>query len=323
MSFSRFCREAAFATALIAAPAWASVPAEVVEGLAEVRRVARHGDSLWPGFSAAPFGFLLVEKDGETLICDDRVPGGFTIGGRIGRLGCATATGPSSWRQPSLLAAMPVFGPGEIIVMGTPSTTGQDPGLWRRTILHEHFHQWQGTLPDIYERIDRLGLANSDKTGMWMLNYPFPYERPDVGKAYLAAAHALIAALRSDSAKLRVKVRNYLVARSAFEASVRDADWRYYDFQLWKEGVARWTELEIARRAGGNWAARANVDWAKLLSELSQSELARKKRSSVYAFGAAEAALLERVDPDWRGCYRAVLGLSPCWESLRLKLGSR
>ena len=294
----------------------APIAPTTIESVAKVREAARHGDSLWPGYSTAPFGFLLVSDDGEVLLCDDRVPEGFARAERLAGLDCAVATGPKSWRNPSLLAAMPAFGPGEVIVMGSPAATGLDEEAWRRTALHEHFHQWQGQLPHIYQRLEALGLAKGDQTGMWMLNYPFPYEKPEVGAAYRDAATALLAALSAPAPELAARTRDYLAKRRAFAASVSEEEWRYFDFQLWKEGVARWTEMEVARRAGGTWAERANRDWTALLADLSTASLAKKQRVGVYSYGAAEAALLERVDPDWRGCYRAVTTMSPCWDSL-------
>jgi hypothetical protein len=301
------------AAMLIAA---APIAPTTIESVVQVREAARHGDSLWPGYSTAPFGFLLVSDEGEVLLCDERVPEGFTRGDRLKGLDCAVATGPKSWRNPSLLAAMPAFGPGEVIVMGSPAATGLDEETWRRTALHEHFHQWQGQLPDIYQRLEALGLSKGDQSGMWMLNYPFPYEKPEVDAAYRAAAKALIAALSASPADLRRNTEAYFAKRRAFAASVSEEEWRYFDFQLWKEGVARWTEMEVARRAGGKWAERADRDWKALLADLDTASLAKKQRVGVYSYGAAEAALLERVDADWRGCYRAVTTLSPCWDSL-------
>lgn len=308
------------ALAALAAQPSIPIPASVVAGLVEVRKAAKVGDQVWPGFSAAPFGFLLVHAAGETLICDKRVPDGFTAGPREPQLGCPTAYGPASWRKPQLLAAMPAFGPGEVIVMGSPAASGLDPGSWRRTVLHEHFHQWQGALPNAYARIDALGLANGDQTGMWMLNYPFPYENADVAGAFADAAERLDAALNSDIASLSTRARSYWSARERLRQSVSPAEWRYFDFQLWKEGVARWTEIEVARRAGGEWRTGADAAWEKQLSSLAEADLPGRKRESVYAFGAAEAALLERIDPRWRNCYPAAVALTTCWEGAKARL---
>ncbi|MFM7404223.1 MAG: hypothetical protein ACKO1N_09080 [Erythrobacter sp.] len=259
---------------------------------------------------------LIVTPESEFLLCDSQTPAEFVYVGQDAATGCSITQGPTSWRQPSFLATMPIFGPDEVIVMGSPEATGLTRAAWRRTILHEHFHQWQSQLPDHYNRAVALDLSDGDESGMWMIQYPFPYRDPAVGAAYRAAADALLLALGSTDKALPAAVRTYLVKRDAFASAAGERNWRYFEFQLWKEGVARWTEIELGRRAGSEWSAQAQAYWLEQLASLRSGSLPELERTSVYAFGAAEAALLERIDPDWRGCYRVSLQLGDCWESL-------
>lgn len=305
-----------FASALAILVAGAGLPPAVTEDIAHTRSIAKSGDAIWPGFSSAPFFLLYVTPDAEFLLCDDRTPGGFSDVGQDAATGCSVKQGPSTWRRPALLAAMPVFGPGEVIVMGSPEATGLSRAGWRRTILHEHFHQWQGNLPDYYARTAALDLADGDESGMWMIQFPFPYSEPGVEAAHRAAADALLAALAAPKQDLPAATQRYLARRAEFAAAAGARNWRYYDFQLWKEGVARWTEVEVARRAGGDWSAEADAYWADQMGLLRSGSLSELGRVSVYAYGAAEAALLERVDPDWRGCYRVAMQMGDCWASL-------
>lgn len=292
------------------------IPPSVASDLSAVRKLARSGDRLWPGFSTAPFGFLFVTAEGETLLCDSRVPPGFTAVGRNATLDCAQATGPTSWRKDDLLAAMPAFGPPSVIVMGSPKGTGRTRPEWTRIVLHEHFHQWQADLPDYYERVAALDLAHGDQSGMWMLNYAFPYADPKVDKAFAKASMALRRAIDSPAAERSVRLRDYLIERAALAASVTSEQWRYFDFQLWQEGVARWTEMTLGEASPDAAVATASRKLRReTLDELLQPDLARKGRLALYAFGAAEAVLLEQNDPDWRGCYRVSLGLGQCWSA--------
>ncbi|MGQ7830339.1 hypothetical protein [Altererythrobacter sp. Z27] len=293
-----------------------ALPPDISEDIAATRIVAASGDAVWPGFTSAPFSFLFVTEEAEYLLCDSRTPAGFEALGQDAATGCSVKQGPTSWRRPALLAAMPIFGPGEVIAMGSPDATGLSRAAWRRTILHEHFHQWQGQLPGYYDRTEALDLSDGDQSGMWMIQYPFPYQDRDVATAYRAAADALLAALNASDQDLLAATQQYLAKRTAFATAAGDRNWRYYDFQLWKEGVARWTEVEIARRAGGEWSVDAEAYWSGQLENLRSRDLPDMERVSVYAFGAAEAALLERIDPDWRGCYRVTLQLGDCWASL-------
>ena len=50
---------------LVAVLIGASPPPATIESVAKVREAARHGDAIWPGYSSAPFGFLLVSDRGE------------------------------------------------------------------------------------------------------------------------------------------------------------------------------------------------------------------------------------------------------------------
>jgi hypothetical protein len=309
------------AAMMLAASATAQRPepphASMLADIAAARSVAAEsGDDLWPGLASAPFGFLFVHADGETLINDARTPDGFT---RIGVGPDRVATGPTSWRSPSLLAAMPVFGPPSVIVMGSPATTGLSPVRWRLTVLHEHFHQWQAALPGYYDRVAALDLANGDETGMWMLNFPFPYapSRSHYGEAARQLHAALVANNRQ---QVRDRAIAFVAARRAWQASVSASEWRYLDFQLWQEGVARWTEMELGLRSRNTaLSAEARVMRAEILTALSTLAAAPAAREIVYPLGAGEAMLLERLDPDWRGCYRVSLGLTDCWDSLQLE----
>jgi hypothetical protein len=292
------------------------VPVEVLTPLKSARTwVQRHGDTVWPGFRRAPFGFLLVEKDRELLLCDTRVPDGFRPLGRNESLRCSAATGPSSWRTANLQAAMPVFGPPSVIVMGSPSDTGLSPSEWISTVVHEHMHQWQAGLANYYDRVEALNLAGGDATGMWMLNYPFPYSEPKVVEAFASASKALAEAITATPDHVKAATEQYLQLRGQLSASVSVAQWRYYEFQLWQEGVARWTEIALANRVGTQTARHvAQMKTEQVLNGLRAPDLTRDARVSVYAMGAGEALLLERVRPNWRECYPRHLALGPLWD---------
>lgn len=300
--------------ALLSAPLEAMRPAfpEGVAGAyAQARKVAKDaGSALWPGFGTAHFGFMLIEQNREWLVCDDRMPPGFVYHSHDPFIDCDLSIGPTSWRTPDLLAAMPVFGPPSLIVMGTPVTTGRSLARWQITVLHEHFHQWQSAQPGYYDRIATLNLARGDETGMWMLNYPFPYSADAPADAHANAAIALAHALDAPNETVRAMAARYLLARELFEASVSADDWRYFEFQLWQEGVARWTEMTIAKRSDSealvNEALQIEME---VMSALRRPDLARDGRLSAYGMGAGEAMLLERIWPDWRSCYAKSMAL--------------
>lgn len=224
-----------------------------------------------------------------------------------------------------LLAAMPVFGPPSTIVMGTPEATGLDRTTWVRTILHEHFHQWQASRPGYFTRVDALDLKGGDTSGMWMLNFPFPYRDSSVGTAYGKASVALADALAARGhPDFLDKFDRYLEARRAFATSAGERNWRYLEFELWQEGGARWTEYAIAQR-DTNISAReaALAGEAKLLSRLRQPDLAAQGRELVYVYGTAELMLIDTCGPKWRDAYPASTSLGPMLLASRKECGLR
>ena len=95
-------------------------------------------------------------------------------------------------------------------------------------------------------------------------------------------------------------------------------DDRYLNFQSWQEGVARYTQLKMARLAAEKFtsssAFAALADYqpfgveASTLEraigeELTQLKLGDAKRVLFYSTGAATALLLDRINPGWRAHY--------------------
>lgn len=275
-------------------------PAEPLALYARAREtVETHGDALWPGLADAPFRMLLNDGEREFLVCGG-TPDGFEPAGTDPATGCSL-----SWRDaqfgPNLLATFPLFGVSTIVT-GTPEETGQTPRAWQQVVLHEHMHQFQDTHPAAsYAAVQALDLHGGDETGMWMLNYPFPYADPATAEAGRALADAALAALDAEPDGFDAAFDTYATARAAFTAGLSDADGRYYEFQVWKEGVARWTELALARLADdSDETARQE---ARLRQELRELSLPDWQRVAFYALGSADAELLERRGAAWREAY--------------------
>jgi hypothetical protein len=316
---------ALFAAAALAGAAAAQQPSRP-PGIPEADRVrlaeayrlaAAIGDSIWPGWSGVPFATVLVSGEHEYFVRHPNPPSGTTPLGRDAMLGSDVFARPRTL-SPGFLATFPLEGVSTVVV-GTVETTGaSSPTDWVVTLLHEHFHQLQESRPGFYGKTAALGLARGDQTGMWMLNFPFAYDSPKVRDAYAESASALRAALVGDGDGDAAAVAAYVKARAALRAALSDDDRKYMDFQLWKEGVARYTQLRVAR-----WAAeryRPSAEFAglpgyagfdaisrslsdQIPKELAELKLSESKRVVFYPYGAAEALLLDRVRPSWRERY--------------------
>ncbi len=295
--------------------------------LAKVRRhAAVEGERLWPGYGAAPFEFLLVLADKEVLLCRTApvINATFTPDGADPQTGCNRQVRPRSQLSDRMLAAMPIFAPPPTIVMGTPRTTGLSEGAWVRTIYHEHFHQFQYSRSGYFDRLKALDLAGGDDSGMWVLNYAFPYGDPAVGKAHQAASLALAEAVAARGRPdFLPQFDRYLAAREAFRRSVSMRDWRYLEFQLWQEGVARWTEIAVAASDPDPAvrAAAATME-AAAITALGRQDLQVRGREIVYAHGAGEAMLLEACGPAWRRAYLQTMAMGPLLTAARARCAS-
>jgi hypothetical protein len=293
-------------------PAESALPREDRVRLAEAFRLAgRIGDSLWPGWSRVPFALVLVTPETEFFIRHPSPPSDARAVGRDALLDTTVSARPRTF-PPNLLATFPIDGVSTVVVGQPGNTASSSPTDWVVTLLHEHFHQLQESVPGFQEKVAALGLSRGDPTGMWMLNFPFPYDTPAVAAAYRPAALALRDAARGGPWPV------YLEKRAALRALLSKDDLAYFDFQLWKEGVARYTQLRVAEWAAAHdepsadfralpgfvpYATVARALARAIPDELSGLMLPDARRTVVYPYGAAEALLLDRERPCWKDVY--------------------
>ncbi len=287
--------------------------------IAEAYRIAEQlREELWTGWSEVPFVVLLVTPEREFLLhhphpSDDFIPAGYDS-----LLECEVLTRERIFGL-NFLATFPAVGGVPTVVMGLPENTGKTSTAWTVTLLHEHFHQLQNSRSGYYAAVDSLELSGGDRTGMWMLNYPFPYTSARLGEQYAQMCTRLLQALQSlDTHDCAERVTAYLQARKTLTGALDPADYRYFSFQTWQEGVARYTEYRMAKLAAEKYMPTADfqalADYTTLqscaqsilegtLTELEQLSLADYGRVAFYPVGAGEGLLLDQVSPGWRGHY--------------------
>ena len=171
--------------------------------LIETFRLAdRLGDRIWPGWSSAPFAVLLVTPEYEFLIRHPAPSPDFTNLGHDRELGSDVLYRRRTM-APGLLATFPAIRGSMVstIVVGqAENTLAKTSTPWVITLLHEHFHQFQDSQPNFYPDVNALNLARGDQTGMWMLSYPFPYERAEVQMQFAKMSELLAAAVAQTGA---------------------------------------------------------------------------------------------------------------------------
>ena len=266
-------------------------------------------DKVWPGWSKTPAPLLLVSTDTEYLTHFPTPPKDFQ------KVGDDIYARPRQFPS-NMQATFPAFGFPPVIVIGEPkATSSQTSTPWLITLMHEHFHQLQWAQPEYLKAIADLGLSKGDATGMWMLNYPYPYDNPEVAGAFEHLRDSLLEALSEvEQKKFDQLSKQYLKDRKQFFAQLLPGDHKYFSFQLWQEGVARYTQIKSAEAAGdyqpsAEYAALPDFTpfstyavtvRARTLDELKHIDITQSKREAFYSFGAAEALLLDRINPEWK-----------------------
>lgn len=287
--------------------------------IAEAFRLADAiGNRVWPNWDKAPFAVLLVTADHEFLIRHPKPSDDFVLVGEDALLKSKVWQRPRKF-QKELLATFPAVGGIPTIVIGqAENTEAKTSTRWVITLLHEHFHQLQSSQPKYYVDVDSLGLARGDMTGMWMLNYPFPYEKPEVKEQFSVMAQALAQALKArQQPDFADRLGTYLESRKKFRSLLQADDYKYFAFQVWQEGIARYTECQLAELAADSEPSKAFRELkdyrsykdtagellSRLEKDLASVQLDKAKRTAVYSFGAAEGLLLDRIKPEWRKQY--------------------
>jgi len=279
--------------------------------------ISRVQEEACPGWSRAPSSLVLVDRKVEYLLHSDQQPPGFVESEHDARLGGRVLVRQRTF-SPSFLATFAAFGPTPTMVVGTAEGTKKRSTAWVLAVVHEHFHQLQYSDPSYWNESEALGLAGGDRTGMWMLNYPFPYESTSEQFASLSRE---LARLVGEPTPAPPGERDaFWRSYAALGAGLKPADYRYLSFQLWQEGIARYAEERFAGIAArSHEVSRAfaklpdfqpfDVAAAALrdetIHELRTQVMSRDGRTVFYAFGAALALLLDQEGGDWRSRYLA------------------
>jgi hypothetical protein len=287
--------------------------------ISEAFRLADAVEQLWPGWSEVPFAVLLVTSEHEFLIRHPNPTDDFDSLGHDPLLDEEVLVRARVF-EPGLLATFPAVSGLPTLVIGTPEETGLSSSEWVLTALHEHFHQLQMSDADYYPATDELDLSSEDESGMWMLDYPFPYDSPKVAAALERLARTARLALDSIGSPSSGEIlADYLSQRARLQEALTEKDYRYLSFQIWQEGIARYTQLAAAVRAGTGYVPSERfealpdyIPYAEAAEELLETvrrELERRlpelRRVFFYPIGAVEGLLLDGVRPGWREHYLA------------------
>ena len=153
------------------------------------------------------------------------------------------------------------------------------------------------------------------------LSFPFPYEDEVLNAAWRLEAESVFLLATGDSLTRRVHQRLIPLAWRVQEALASDSLFiAYKQLQEWNEGVARYTERELARMAMDQSRYEASPVFRRTFPDASYAETwaARyegmlapirfvgegvRQRAMFYYLGMGKAYALDLLDPTWRERY--------------------
>jgi len=277
------------------------------------------GPKLWNGIDKVTFTILLVTDTAEFLINHPKPSSDFISIGYDSLLESELFYRSTQYNK-HFLATFPAVNGFNCVVVGTPENTGKKSIEWITTLLHENFHQFQYNDPDYYTSAENLGLSDGDNSGMWMLNYPFPYDDDNINEQFDKYVSSLTKAISSiGDITFNQTLENYITERKNFKHLLDSNDYKYFSFQIWQEGIARYTEYKYLQQLKNyqlSNAVKAQSDYISFgeyeneffrsqIESLTTLSLKECKRSCFYAVGFAEGLILDTLNADWHEDYLA------------------
>jgi hypothetical protein len=276
------------------------------------------GNDVWEGWNKTPFAVLLVTTEYEFLIRHPKPSQDFALLGYDSLLKSNVYFRRNA-HSTGIAATFPVNDvPTIVIGYRVPEKPAKVSTGWVATVLHEHFHQLQYSQPKYDAEVEALNLSHGDKTGMWMLNFAFPYSSTELNAKISSLGKLLAEAIESRKEDLQTKLAAFLRARRQLQTMLTRDDYKYFSFQLWQEGMAMYTQYRVAKLAAMKYRPgkefQSLEDYTSfeevatgirrnILEQLSALPLKDYKRVSFYYLGAGEGLLLDRVNPKWHKRY--------------------
>lgn len=295
--------------------------------------VEKYGQSVWPGFSVDDAPVLLLDENFSYYLNQAQA------GEEFQQLEVEFRGNPVFVKERTLPAGLQASFPylgKDSVVMGTPANTGQKLEAWTLTFVHELFHVYQGRL-GFHQQVSGLQIG-PDSDGSWQLSYPFPYQEQDITDALHLLGYSLFQTLEKESdpkyeARLAIQALNNL-QRICTQRESGVKDFAYLNFQISKEGVARYVEFKMAERLSGENAELhfkngAPGDYQALWTEkyqtmkflIKHTGSVSRNRLEFYHLGLGICLLLDRIDSNWKqNFYKERHFLADQMNSLRPKL---
>ena len=277
--------------------------------------VSKLGPFLWEDWQALP-PFLIRSGGQEYIIGHPRPPKDFHPSDSEvlhRRVWIRTAKDTSD-----IQASYPLN--GVMTAMMSALAPGENAHIWVLKAAHEVFHCYQGTSPLRSPFVGKFAKYND-------LTFPFPYDDSKVMAALRLEAESVFRLVFTNAEdKQSLIIQSKLLAlASLVERGLYSAP-EFQDYKLrteWSEGVARYTERELARLAAtteryqptssfaetfktSSYAAVWSEEYgdAPMLNPIRFVGEGVKGRVMFYYLGMGKAYALDRIDPKWHNSYK-------------------
>jgi len=272
---------------------------------------ARLGPEIWSDWRTEDAPMILRTGTHEILFAHPAPPSDF-------QRFYSNVLGDSLWIRPApderrLQAAFPIE--GHVTAVISAPADDEDPCIWVLLAAHELFHVYTGLA-----RV--VNPFQGPHEGTHDLSFPYPYDDEALNASIRLEGESVFLLATGDTTAQSVQRRLLPLAWRVQRALAADSLFiDYKQLQEWNEGVARYTERELARLARDPEAYTAtdafrerfpDATYAHAWDERYENMLAPirfagdgvRQRAMFYYLGMGKAYALDRLEPGWKSRYR-------------------
>ncbi|TVQ19556.1 MAG: hypothetical protein EA361_00670 [Bacteroidetes bacterium] len=276
--------------------------------------ITHFGDSIWENISSTPLRILMITDSLEYLFNHNNPDDSFEWFKYDSLLNSNIYVRKRRF-PPFLRATFPAVNGIDCIVVGDPKNTQMSDEDWIVMLLHEHFHLYQGIHPNYNENIAVLAQKISGDSDNWMLDYDFPYNDATLNKLFKEYSNSLLETFISlNKNDLKEKMERYVINQAEIRNHLTSHDYSYFQFQVWQEGIATYTEYKYLNALNNNskyfhekYALDFTLKNEDLItayaSGLLNSNLQKNTRNLFYAIGLLKGIIMDAANPEWKTDY--------------------
>ncbi len=269
------------------------------------------GDKVWKGWSDINIPFIYKKNNYQYWI---NFPIHKVEGKFIGKIGNMDIYGTYN-KSDSVISAASMDRNGiQAVVLSSPEQSEMTKEEWIITAIHEMFHVFQFQQDKILqEKIHSLGISYG-KDASWMLDYPFPYSDKSLQTISHMEGYLLFKINKYDS--LRETMYDCFLLKDVLSLYKKyintiygsEGNYKYSVFQQSIEGVAKYTEIKMAKIAATDYIPLSpNIHFTDTYTNqiyvIKHCGKGTSGRLTFYYLGLGECLVLDKINPNWKNIY--------------------